>query len=83
MPKTIMAPSQRIVSLGIILLLVCYSANSLPPPAPDRGGQTGNEINQENSTEKTVEDRNQEQEQSKLGPLKATCTGVKSNSFVV
>ena len=58
MPKTIMAPLRRVLSLGIILLLVSHLSES--SPSPDE--ETANKVNAQNTAEKD-ENTVQEEEQ--------------------
>lgn len=76
MPKTIMAPSRRVLSLGIILLLVSHLSES--SPSPDE--QTATKVNAQNRVEIEV-DTAQEGEQvtSKLSFFNSK--GVKVISF--
>ena len=58
MPKTIMAPLRRVLSLGIILLLVSHLSESSPSP----DDQTTNKVNTQNTAERD-ENTAQEDEQ--------------------
>ena len=66
MPKSIMAPSHITVSLGIILLLGCHLAFSLPDNDSETDRQTDNRVDSNKQIERKEEDGNRVVEQSKL-----------------
>lgn len=79
MPKTIMAPSQKVLSLGIILLLASHLGDTVPPPASDRDEQTTNKVDSQTTANKDG-DTAQEQEQvtSKLFSIQKALNSIHS-----
>ena len=60
MPKTIMAPSPTLLSLGIILLLASHFGNSLPPPASQNDVKADNRVDSQTTVEKDSEPQQEE-----------------------
>lgn len=55
MPKTIMAPSPTLLSLGIILLLASHFGNTLPPPTSQKDVEADNRVDSQTTGEKDTQ----------------------------
>lgn len=66
MPKSIMAPVRMTVSLGIILLLGCHLAYSLPDTDSPKREQSDKIIDSNNPSARKEEHDNEVDEKSKL-----------------